>query len=99
MEIFGYVIGGDFYKIDSPSLSEEMKKKSTPVVRLLDMEKLKELLEKLAKTEQEVENVYDSCGGNFDDAYSIGITNGEAWLAKRMLTEYFTDTSMENIKL
>lgn len=38
MEIFGYVIGGDFYKVDSPSLSNEMKQKATPVVKLHDVE-------------------------------------------------------------
>ena len=37
MEIYGYVIGGDFYKVGSLSLSEEMKQKSTPVVRLQDI--------------------------------------------------------------
>lgn len=37
MKIFGYVIGGDFYKTDSPSLSEEMKQSATPVVRAEDV--------------------------------------------------------------
>ena len=51
---------------------------------------LKEYLEKIAKTGQEVENIYESSGGNYDDAYSIGLTNGEVGLAKELLEKYFS---------
>ncbi len=53
------------------------------------MQNLKEYLEKISRTDREVESVYDSCGGNYDDAYSIGVDNGMAYLAKELLEKYF----------
>ncbi len=53
------------------------------------MESIKEYLEKISKTSREVESVYDSCGGNYDDAYSMGIDNGRADFAKELLEKYF----------
>lgn len=55
------------------------------------MENLKEYLEKIAKTAQEVEDICAASGGNYDDAYSIGLTNGEAGLAKELLDKYFSN--------
>ncbi len=53
------------------------------------MERLKEYLEKLSRTGRDVESVYESCGGNYDDAYSMGIDNGRADLAQELLEQYF----------
>jgi hypothetical protein len=53
------------------------------------MESIKEYLEKISKTGSDVESVYESCGGNYDDAYSMGIDNGQADLAKELLEKYF----------
>lgn len=51
-----------------------------------------ELIQSLIKTaklctsaSEEDFNVYDSSGGNFDDAYQIGIDDGEIYLARHIL--------------
>lgn len=55
--------------------------------------KLKSKLEKLATRKCWAENedfcAYDYSGGNFDDAYSGGVDDGEAFLAKEILEEFF----------
>jgi len=53
------------------------------------MEKLREKLEKLSKKEtvgdNEDFNAYDYSGGNYDDAYNLGYSDGEIFLARELL--------------
>jgi hypothetical protein len=51
-----------------------------------------ELIQSLIKTaklipaaSEEDFNAYDSSGGNFDDAYQIGVDDGEIYLARHIL--------------
>ena len=47
--------------------------------------KLKEIAEDGANSDREDFNAHDASGGNFDDAYSLGVTDGEISLARDIL--------------
>jgi len=57
------------------------------------MEKIKEKLVNLAKKQTHMSNPdfcsYDACGGNFDDAFEMGMNDGEIYLARRLLKDLF----------
>lgn len=61
------------------------------------MIELKTYLEKLAKRstwmdeDDEDFNAYDWAGGNADDAYYKGNTDGETILARELLSKFFTE--------
>lgn len=46
---------------------------------------LKELANQTAKSENEDFSVNDYCGGNIDDAYSLGADDEEIYSARRIL--------------
>ena len=49
-----------------------------------------------AETRDEVPedfNAYESSGGNFDDAYAMGVEHGRAELAAELLGDYFKTES------
>ena len=48
-------------------------------------EKLKELAEKGSHLDEEGFSVFDWSGGNIDDAYSMGLDDGEISLARELL--------------
>jgi len=60
-------------------------------------EKMKKELEAIADITLLEENmgpydcVMDWCAGNFDDAYQMGLIDGEAVLARKLLTKYFKE--------
>lgn len=50
------------------------------------------VLKKLARRETLHEgdgdnNIYDYCGGNYDDAYQLGLDDGETYEARAILTK------------
>ena len=49
------------------------------------IEKLKEIAAKKAGFDNPEFNVYDWSGGNFDDAYQLGIGDGEVGLARELV--------------
>ena len=52
------------------------------------IEKLKKLAQKKVLGEGEEDfNPMDASGGNFDDAYDMGIDDGEIWLAREILNK------------
>lgn len=51
------------------------------------IEKLKKLAATEAACDDDEFNPYDVSGGNFDDAYYAGSTDGEILLARDILTE------------
>lgn len=57
------------------------------------MEDLKKYLQELSSKDAAIESedfsAYDASGGNFDDAYSIGVSDGEISLARELLDKYF----------
>lgn len=50
---------------------------------------LNHVSEKLSKGNPSVDdpefNVYDYCGGNYDDAYSVGVNAGEHYMAREIM--------------
>jgi hypothetical protein len=66
------------------------------VSSILDVAELNKLLVRLSKKEtwaDDIENFnpYESSGGNFDDAYWAGETDGEVLLARMILDEHFNE--------
>jgi hypothetical protein len=61
------------------------------------MRNLKLKLEVLAKRDcwykKDDLNIIDRCGGNFDDAYSGGFSDGESALAEELLLSFFPNSS------
>jgi hypothetical protein len=55
---------------------------------------MKEYLEKLAAKKAAIDkedfNPYDYSGGNYDDAYYMGSSDGEILLARELLGKYFS---------
>lgn len=49
------------------------------------IKEIKQKAEQEAKFDNEGFNAYDWSGGNFDDAYSIGIEDGEVSICRRLL--------------
>lgn len=65
-------------------------------MKLLTSEKMERINERLRlivakniKSDEKDFNVFDYSGGNFDDAFALGIECGEASLAKELLEKYF----------
>jgi len=60
----------------------------------MSIQELKDFLEKKADrelwTDDDNFNPMDFSGGNFDDAYYAGVSDGAASLAKTILKKYFT---------
>lgn len=58
-----------------------------------ELKELKEYLEEIAKRETAIDNEdfnpMEASGGNFDDAYSMGLDDGETELAQHILLKYF----------
>jgi len=60
-------------------------------------QQMKEDLQRLAGITTLEENmgpddcITDWCGGNFDDAYQMGLLDGEAILARELLAKYFKE--------
>jgi len=55
--------------------------------------KLQKVAAKATKTDDEDEdfNPCDWSGGNFDDAYNMGVDDGEIHFAREILAEFFGD--------
>ena len=56
-------------------------------------ELLKGIAAKKVKSDEDDFNVFDYSGGNYDDAYSIGVESGEVWLARKLIEKYFKGAS------
>jgi hypothetical protein len=61
------------------------------------MENLESFIRRMAQSECMMDdpefNVQDHCGGNYDDAYSLGQDDGYAMLAREILKRFFDDTT------
>lgn len=51
------------------------------------LEDLIKLAKQTASSDEEDFNVYDICGGNYDDAYYAGTSDGEILLARNILRQ------------
>ena len=58
-----------------------------------DIERLEQHLRKLANqsllSDDEEFNPQDYAGGNYDDAYNMGVQDGEVLFARELLRDYF----------
>ena len=61
------------------------------------MEELVKMLKGLAKQDMRSDNddfnPMDASGGNYDDAYSMGLEDGVVFLARRIIKEFFNKES------
>ena len=61
------------------------------------MEELVKMLKGLAKQDMRSDNddfnPMDASGGNYDDAYSMGLEDGVVLLARRLIEEFFNKES------
>jgi hypothetical protein len=84
-EIFGYVMGGDFYNADSPSLSKEMKLMGTPVVRLKDISVKDNIDVSDEEIEKEIQARYtDHVTKFFDTNKSHLFRKGAKWMRDKL---------------
>lgn len=51
----------------------------------MTLQEIKEKLQKIA--DKKVLAIYEWCGGNVDDAYQMGLNDGEIWAARETLAE------------
>lgn len=61
------------------------------------IEKLKDIAQREAWVDNKEFSVFDFCGGNFDDAYSGGVDDGEILLAREVLKEIGENNLTETI--
>ena len=60
------------------------------------MNKIREIASKQTDIEtDEYFNIYDACGGNFDDAYYIGIQEGQIIFARQLLSMMESNNEVE----